>query len=512
MAWKVEVEPNGDEAIVITFPNSGIAKDPYSGLNKLYSVNLSVPNEISVGYPITTSTTSGATLGVPCARSVCWFAAYKSVAANGSPARFAILDKDGHVFETTSITGTWTFLSSSNSTTGSTANDGIAYWLGYLFKFRNGSVDYWDGTTWTTAWQSITPGVRHFAYVGSDNVLYFTNGNYLGSIALTNPGSPSSFDPTSSGTYIFTTTKLQLPQTDLAISIGEVGGGNTPQSTLLVGGIQNAVYPWDKTSASFNFPIFVADNYIQNIVSANQNAFIFAGKGTGTGGRGRIFITNGAQADEYFKMPDYIFGVQDPYYAWGDAIFHRNNLLFGAFVIPNSTASPLTVSEVWALDFDTKAFRSVSDIITNATGKGNATVLMSTYSLSTPGFGYIIGWDDNGAAPGIGYSGTTVGTGPASILTDLMDIGSFIQRKTFSQVEVKFRTALQTNESVSVTPIVDTGATNTVPLVFSPTLVSGTFSASAPVNFQATQWLQFQITMTGANALSGCRLYEIRLR
>ncbi len=521
MAWRIDDE-TGD--VVISFPSSvqsafqsvryeGIAPDPYTGLNKLTQVNLEVPNEISVGYPITTSTTSGGTLGKPIARSTAWFAAYGSAVANGSPSRFAMLDATGQVYESTSITGTWTLLATSNSTTGSTSSDGIAYYLGYLFKTRGANIDYWNGTTWATnqPWQTtLTAGVKHFMYVGSDNILYITNGNFVASLSLTNPSDPTTFDPNSSGTYTFTINKLQLPQSDWAISLAEVGGGNTPNSTLLIGGIQNAIYPWDKTSSSFNFPIYVADSYITNIVSANQNAFIFAGKGTGTGGRGRIYITNGAQADLYFKIPDYIFGQQDPYYAWGDAIFHRNNLIFGFFVIPNSTSSPLQSSEVWAIDFTTKAFRSISSIPANATAQGNATCLISPGSLAVPGFGYIVGWDDNGSAPGIGYSGTTAGTGSAIINTDLIPVGTFLNKKTFKQVEVKLRTALASGESVSIVPFAD--GTNATSLTFSPALSAGVFSGVAPVTFQANQWLYLQVSLTGNSASSGCRLFEIRLR
>lgn len=516
MAYRLEKEPNGKEAIVITFPNTGIAEDPYSGMNRLYTVNTTVPNEVSVGYNMTNSTTSGGTLGAPIARSTAWFASYTSATGNGSPSKFAMLDDTGQVWEATTITGTWTFLSSSNSTTGSSSADGLAYYLGYLFKFRNSSIDIWNGSSWyKVGWNtvtggagvtSITGGVKHYAYVASDNTLYFTNGNYLGAIGLANPSSPSSFDPATPATYTFSATKLQLPQSDWAVSIGEVGGGNTPQSTLLVGGLQNAIYPWDKTSSSFNYPIFMADSYAANIVSANQSAFIFAGKNSG---RGRIFITNGAQAEVYFKMPDYIFGQQDPYYTWGDAIFHRNNLIFGTFVIPNTTSSPLPVNQVWALDLATKEFRSIAEVST-VTLAGNATCLISPVNLSTPGMGFIMGSSDGGSNFKISYSGTTAGTGFAGIITDLMPVGTFMQKKTFSQVEVKFRNALQAGESVTVIPIADGASTTT--LTFSPALSNGVLSSVAPVTFQASQWLQFQLSMTGASATSGCRLYEIRVR
>jgi hypothetical protein len=503
MAWRYDKE-SGD--FIIDGWENGTAPDPYSGLGRMYEVNLSVPGEVSVGYPITANATSGATLGTPIADSTRLFTYGTPGIPTGSPQSFAILDASGRVWESTSITGTYAFLSSSNSTSGSTNQDGCAYWLGYLFKTRGANIDYWNGSTWSTGWKTtLTGSVKHFMYVGSDNVLYITNGNYLASITAS---SPTAFDPTSSGTYAFSVTKLQLPVTDLALSLCEVGGGNTPSSTLLVGGSMNAIYPWDKISSSYSLPIYIADSYIGKMVSVNQNAYIFPGN---VSGRGRIYITNGSQANLYFKMPDYLFNIQDPYYEWGDAIFHRNNLIFGCFVDTNAGVVQ-TVAQVFAIDLDTKAFRSISSIPANATAKANATCLISTLNLTSPGFGYIVAWDDNGSAPGIGYSGTTAGVGSGvSIITDLMHIGTLLKLKTFNQVEVVFRTALASGESMTVTPVYDGGNVGTA-LTFTPALTSGALSGVANVTFQNNQWLQFQLAMVGNSASSGVRLKEIRIR
>lgn len=507
MSYRLEKEENGGTAIVIDGWEKGTAPDPYSGINRMLQVDLTVPGEVSVGYPITTSTTSGATLSAPVARSTRFFSYTSPGVPTGSPQSFAILDDNGHVFESTSITGTWNYLASNSSlpSSGGAISDGIAHWLGYLFKTRGANIDYWNGTTWSNGWYTgLTAAIKHYMYVGSDNVLYITNGNFLASVSLTDPSQPDSFLPGTPATYTITPDKLQLPATDVAISLAEVGGGNTPNSTLLIGGIQNAIYPWDKTSTNFALPIYVGDSYIKNIVSVNQNAFIFPGN---TQGRGRIYITNGSQADEWFKIPDYLFNFQDPYYVWGDAIFHRNSLLFGFGVNSNANVALTSLGEVWALDLTTKAFTSVSDL---PPGTGNASALLSTWNLTSPGYGYIAGWFTSVPAYGIGYSGTTAGIGTASITTDLVPVGTFLQKRTFTQVEYKLRTTLASGESISIIPVID-GVTGTA-LTFSPSATSGAISGVAPINFQGAQWLQFNVALTGNNTNSGCRLREIRLR
>ena len=511
MAYRLEKELNGEYALVIDGWEKGIAPDPYSGMNRMLNVNLNTPGEVAVGYPITESTLSGggSSLGRPIADSTRWFSYTSPGVASGSPQSWAVLDANGRVWESSSITGTWTFLSSGNSTTNSSADDGIAYWMGYLFKTRGTNIDYWNGTTWTTGWSTaLTASTKHFMYVGTDNVLYITNGNYVATIALTDPGTLTSFNPASAGTYVITAQKLQLSATDTAISLAEIGSGGSPNSTLLIGGVQNYIYPWDKTSVSFALPIVVGDPYINRIVSVNQNAFIFAGNRQG---RGRIYITNGSQADEWLKIPDYLFNVQEPYFEWGDAIFHRNQLLFGVTPLANASGQAALTgwSNVWAVDLDTRKLRAVSQIPAS-TGISFPGAFMSTGSLATPGLGYIVAWYDGTSASSIGYSGTTAGVGTSTIDTDLIPVGTFTQKRTYSQVEFKLRTPLASGESISITPYIDGVATTA--LSFQPTVTTGSISGYAPINWTGAQWLQFGISLTGNSATSGVRLKEIRLR
>lgn len=518
MAYRIEKEPNGGNVIIIDGWADGIAPDPYSGINRMLAVNLEVPGEVSVGYPITASTTSGGTLGVPIADSTRYFPTYVTQGTGtGSAQSYAILDASGQVWEATTISGTWTFLSSSNSTTGSSNLDGIAYWNGYLFKFRNNAIDIWNGSSWYkvgwnpttggTGGTPITAGVQHFAYVATNNNLYFTNGNFIGRIFAANP---AAFDPATPSTYDFNAQILGIPTADTAISLAEVGGGSTPQSTLLIGGSFNAIYPWDKISTSFSLPIYVADGYIKRMVSANQNAFIFPGN---TGGRGRIYITNGSQAELYYKVPDYLFNVNDPYFEWGDAIFHRNNLIFGFFAIPNSQASPVLSSYIWALNLDTKAFRSISEI-SSPSGIASPGVLIAAVNPSGPGFSYITGWSDGsgGSNRGIGYSGTAAGINALgfNIQTDKIPVGTFLQKFTPSQIEFKLRSPLQSGESITITPIVDDSVQTAI--TFSPTVTTGSISGVGPITFTGSQWLQLQVAGIGNSASSGVRLYEIRIR
>lgn len=512
--YRIEKEPNNEQAIVIEF-GEGMANDPYSGMNRMYSVNLNVPREVSVGYPLTANTTSGATLGVPIARSTAYFSSYgTAVPGSGVPSKFAILDNNGRVWESTSVSGTFTFLSTGNSTSGSSSLDGIAYWCGFLIKTRQSSgIDFWNGSTWAAiaGTPTLSAGVKHFCYVGDDNVLYITNGSYLASIELDDPTDPNGLDLTNTSTFTFNATTLQLSVTDEAQSLVDVGSGGGSGSTLLIGGSQGLIYPWDKVSSGFDKPIAVAEPYAFNMLSVNQSALIFTGGGsfgTSNVGRGRIYITNGSQAEEWFKMPDYIFGLQDPLFQWGDAIFHRNQVLFSCLVKNNSGTTQL-VGQLFCIDLKTKNFTSVSEFNTS-NAKGVARALMSGDPLTGPGLNIIAGIDDDASTSSIRNSSTASGIGTSSIITDLIPVGTFTQKKTFTQIEYKLRTPLASGESITVTPIVD--GFSLQPLSFQPTVTTGAISGIANVNFTGAQWLQLQIALTGNSTASGVRLKEIRIR
>lgn len=515
--WRLEQTKTGTD-IVIDGWEEGIAESSTQGIADMRQVNLvSFPGVVQVGYPITNSTTSGGTLDIPCSRATQF--------SSGSAVAYFILDAAGQVYRSTSLTGTWTFLSSSNSTTNSSANDAVAYWKGYLFKFRAGSIDYMAGGagSWTVGWNpadgtttasaTITANSNHYAITPINDKLYFGNGNGVGSISEV-----GTFDPTNTATYVFAGSPtqpnaFQLPANDFVQSLAALGAGTSNSTiTILVGGSQNAIYPFLTSGTSFQTPIFIGDNFIANMVSVNQSVFIFSGATWKTGaksGRGRIYITNSVQAQEFFKIPDSITGFNDPYFQWGDAMFHRNSLIFGFDAVTNAGANMIGMADVWALDLDTKAFRSVSLLVTNA-GYANATALIPDQSGNlVSGYSYIVGYSDgtNGASRNIGRSSTNAGIGTSVIKTDQIPVGTFFDKYTFNQVEVKLQTPLQSGESVVVSGFSDTsgaGSTITINTV-------GAISGQGAATFEKSQWISFQLSTTGNSQSSGARVKEIRI-
>jgi hypothetical protein len=486
MAWRIE----GNDIVIDGWEN-GISKDPFSGIQKMTQVNLAVPGQASVGFPLTASTVSGATLGKPISKCVQF--------SSGAASAYYILDHTGQVFSATSLTGTWTYLSTGVTLTGAGSTDAIFFWKGYLFKTRGANLDYYSGGSWTNGWQTTLTGTtQHAGLVGRDDVLYMCNGTTVASI-IENAG--STFAPGTAASYTFNTAALTLPSFDLAFSMEEQG------FNLLIGGTQDTIYVWDRQAPTFNNRIFLAERFVGKMVKANTNVYIFTGGLSVNGnpnGRGRIYVTNGSQADLFFKIPDHLSGYELPHFRWGDAAYYRNQLMFGFETDSNAGAALLTGYGVHSIDLETKAFTNISD------ADGYAMLILPDQSNSAAaGVPYIVAtMASDGTTTAISRSSTTAGTGgQAIILTDLMPVGTYFKRRTFKQIEVKMATPLASGESVLIVPFPDLSSTTSV--TFS---TAGQFSMQSTVNFQANQWLQFQVGIVGNSATSGARIKEIRVR
>lgn len=520
MAWRFEKTSTGVDLVIDGFTD-GIGKNPFEGPAQLSQVNtVSMPGASIVGFPITNSTTSGGTLGAPISRAT----AYSS--ATGAATDYFILDSSGQVWTSTSLTGTWTFMNLSNSTTGAKTTDAIVVWKNYLFKFRNNAIDYitpsggsWAAGTWVVGWDPatgmagatvITADVQHYAIAPINDSMYFCNGHSVARVSEL-----TTFDPTSTSTYSYSLTAFQLPYYEIAQSLAPLNSGTANSTiTLMVGGSQNVIYPFLTSSPTFNTPIFLGDNFIARLVSVNQNVFAFTGATVPTGaksGRGRIYISNSVQADEFFKIPDHITGFNDPYFQWGDAIFHRNSLVFGFQATQNDGTVVSTVPGVWAVDLDTKAFRAVSSLST-ATGNAIAGALLSDQSNSSvAGYSYMVGYHDGFGTSDrhIGRSSTASGIGESFMKTEQIRVGDFYNKFTFTNMSVILQTPLQSGESCTIELIQDDSFSGrTTVMNFNTT---GAISGAGPAPSQNAQWIQYRLDSVGNSQSSGVRVKELRV-
>jgi len=379
---------------------------------------------------------------------------------------------------------------------------GIVVFKGYLFVFMDSKIDYarinFDSsnptTLWVYAWKNITTTITgHRAIAAVDNTLYFCNDSAVGSV-LINAG--SSFDPTNAATYTYNTSALALPSFDKATCLAQLG------VTLLVGGMINNIYPWDRVSTSFSYPLVVAESYIKCIVSTNSTAYIFAGN------RGRIYITNGANIDLFKKFPDSISDTTNPYYQWGWAIYLKNQLFFSLSATTNDSGTTLSkYAGVWAYDLNSGALR-LSNSLSYGTYAGTVPVIVPMGNVFPTGEGIYAGWINS--TGGIDYTSANPYTNyEARIDTDIIPVGSFYGQKNFTSIEFKLSKPMVSGESIKVSWRSDLTSSFTLLGTTTTAVLSDVYVP----NFKNLQWLQLRIESSStATNPTYVPLLEVRIR
>lgn len=443
----------------------------------------------------------------------------------------AVIDGNGRVWAYGGADSKYVFLGNSLPTSGglTTLGQGIQ-WIsqgdtanpkkGYLFIFMSSRMSYFGVTnydnlfaltsaTWVSEWDPATgasnPGTNTLntpassttqhpsLYSSNDNIIYIGDGIYIDT--LRKKATASTFDPTSTASYTWTSQALTIPTSDVVTCLAELG------TSLLIGGKYNYVYPWDRISAGYSYPIVIAENYTYQMVTVNTNTYIFAGN------RGRIYVTNGSQAQLYKKIPDHISGGIDPIYTWGGVGYFKNQIYFGMSCTTNAQVATSAYAGLWGIDITTNALRVVSIPTTSTAG----ITTFFAYPSTASGYGYHFSWKTSSSTYGIDSSVSQnpyTSYGPY-IITELINVGQFLTKKTFENVEFKLAAPLVSGEGVRISYRTNLTESFTT---LGETTTAGLISDVHNMNFENVQWVQFKIEQKGTTSGSYVRLRELRLR
>lgn len=447
------------------------------------------------------------------------YSTFARAAASNAIVYYFMIDANGRVWGINQ--GNWSFYRfMGNITRANSAGNGIAWYAGYapsatngyIFVFRNALIDYMDVSTfaWTYGWKTMNNvlgiAASHQAIVGQYNggTVYFCDAAFVGSFYQTAQATP--FDPSNASTYTYSAKALSLPSTDIAQCLSELG------SNLMVGGQNNLIYPWTQIPLqSFSFPIFLPEINVQRLITVNTNTFIFMGT------RGRIYVTNGTNAELYSKIPDHLSGTVDPIFTWGAAGYHKNQLYFGASVTNSVGTALTTYGGLWAIDMETKALRMVNQLSYNSAGSfaGYATVFQQIAGTNvSQGTGFYCGWNTGSSAYGIDISASTPYTNyDTYVESDMIPVGTYLKNKTFEVFEWKLSRPLVSGENVRLKMRNDL-TTAFTPIGTSGTADVGQMSGVFPTTPQErNQWLQLRAELNStASSPSYVRLTQIRAR
>jgi len=391
-----------------------------------------------------------------------------------------------------------------HSTSSGAGNTGIAIWNGYVFAFMSTKIDYLSinyllsgrpSSSWSYGWKDTNAAPRgHRALPATDDALYFCDNGSVGSL-LENAGQV--FDPTNSATYTYNADALLLPGYDAATCLAQLG------TTLLVGGIQNFIYPWDRISTSYNYPLVVAESFIKCIISTNSSAYILAGK------RGRIYITNGGNVDIFKKFPDSLSGTVEPYYVWGWGMYMKNQLYFSISATNNSGVSIDNFAGIWAIDLATEALR-LSNSLSFGTYTGTVPTMCPMGNAFPTGDGIFSMWV-TGSTKGIDYTSANPYLAyETRIDFDIIPVGTYITKATFSNIEFKLGKPLVSGEKVKLSQ--RSNLTDSFTQI-GETTTAGLLSDFYTMNFENVQWLQIRAELSStASTPSYVLLREVRFR
>lgn len=424
-----------------------------------------------------------------------------------------VLDSSGQVWTIGNGAGGTTlntlyFCGNTNRTTLSTAGSlGICIFNNYLFVFIENKIDYIAlsalfGSTgpfgaWHIAWQTTTASFAgHRALSAADDAMYFCNGGTVGSVV---EKFQTTFDPTSTTTYSYNASALVLPHYDYSTCLAQLG------VNLLVGGVQNYIYPWNRISLGFSYPLTVAESYIKKIVSTNSSAYVFAGT------RGRIYLTNGSNIQLFKKFPDQLASTENPYYTWGDAIYFRDQLYFSVSATDNAGNAISNFAGVWGINLSDESYPlRLENSLSYGTYAGTVPVIVLMGNANPLGNGYYACWLNS--TGGIDYSTSApYSSSEAYIDADIIPVGTYYTPITNRQVEYKLSKPLVAGESVQIWW--RGNLTSSFTQITGVTGTTGDISGAGAVNFEKQQWVQLRVKLSStASSPSYVKTRELRIR
>ena len=351
---------------------------------------------------------------------------------------------------------------------------------------------------WTTPNSIANTGkTKRSVLVGEDDILYyFNNAQTIGSISET-AGDTLDLDDSTSFTNNVNALDLPVAEANANMIISELG------TNLIVGGNNGKLYPWDRISSSFYFPILLPERNIQHIVSVNNGVYIFAGN------RGNIYYTNGSTVELFRKIPDHITGKINPYLTINYATADRNQLYFSITATENDATAIGDMDGVWAIDFLSNSFRHILEASHGTDGEVSL-IAENVLSETPAGIGLYLGWESSTSTYGIDKGSSNPYSGGETIIdSDIIPFGTNRNQRTIGHIEFKLGKPLVSGESVELQQRSNLNDSFTTIFTHS---TAGDISASEDADFENVEWIQIRAILTSTNSNpSFVPLIEVRI-
>lgn len=327
---------------------------------------------------------------------------------------------------------------------GPTYHSGNPYWDSY--QSGDGGINIIS-----TAFKQISIGIDTDSH--NTPIFYFGNGNAVACI--------KNFTHANEGatpTLTINPVALTLQPNHWAYSINSLGKylaiGTVSPKTSVFGNTSfpnknSAIILWDRTSPSFNLPIFFKENGVSSLLQMQNRLF------ASIGNRGRIWLTDGTSYNQIKRLP-FVFNRQFGNYGYvlpNASTLHNGDLLFGfsgtgidaTYGVYAMSNIPADMGNGVQVPYPTVMRNSIS---TGATGASQ--VLRIGALLSTSADTLYIGWQD-GTTYGVDVITSTIVSGYNSIIySPYYTVGSELNKKTFKRMEISLTAPLLSGQSIRI--------------------------------------------------------------
>lgn len=350
----------------------------------------------------------------------------------------------------------------------------------YLFAFRDQKIDavnvfgtsQVEAPSWSNDWATMNSGAgsnyRHHAILAQDNIIYFTDSRYVGTIRESGAGI---------STYLFSNNALDVPLLEVLVHLEELG-----TNLLASGSTFNKIYPWDRTSDSFSMPIDVPERGVHRMKNIGGIVYILAGT------LGNIYSTQGTYSRFVTKLPFQVTNnagsVMGNPITWGGIDSVGDSLVFGAGVQTSGN------SGVYRL------FSDGSLILDQIPSSGSTNV---TAIYSAKDSFYLMGY-----ASGADYHSTSLYSNYECVIqSGFYRVAGKTEKSTFSSLELVIAKPATTG-AVRISYRADTSSAFTTLATFSMDSVSTTFDSD--IGLTDVENIQIQVEFGGTPEIVEIRL------
>lgn len=383
-----------------------------------------------------------------------------------------------------------------NTRTSGTGN-GATIAFNYLIVLRASNMDIYgplsSSPIWTNGFKTIGAGTRIKPMrTGQDNIVYWGDDDGSNNPKLGSLQQIGTFDPSSSGTYTFNASALTLPKYKLVNCLEELG------KQLMSGTTGKEIYPWDRSSATFDLPIICQEKNITALLNANNQLYI------GAGNKGNLYLYNGYLALSFKVFPKHLLAKDYNTATIGAMATLGRKILYTVQTVANSG--------IYSVDALTQALVMENTISSGSAGTANGNPL-TLPALFSDGSTYYASWKDlDQSTVGVDSSAASGGiyrysTGFAYVVFPNLDIGYVNEPRTLQKVEVYFDRPLTTNQTCVIKYRQSLGDSFSTLATFTGDNVNQIFQANAAIISGSD--VQFRIDLNTIDTAVNFYLQEI---